>query len=119
MPLREAALVIGVLNHPAILQRFFDEFVELPLTSTIASEMRQRIIDLVAEDSGNDDPVDAQQLRSALFAEGREDLVLRMENQLTQNRIWQCDLQAAFEDAAEGWRQAYALHIRSLSLIHI
>jgi DNA primase len=116
IPLREAALVIGVLNHPAILQRFFEEFVDLPLSSTIAGEVRQRIIDLVAEKSGSDEQITAVQLRATLFAEERDEVISRMEKQLSQNRIWQCDLQAAFEDAVEGWRQAYALHIRSHGL---
>ncbi len=116
IPLREAALVIGVLNHPALLLRFFDEFVEMPLSASVASELRQRIVDLVAEYSGDDEMPDAMMLRETLFREGRQDLISRMEGQLSQNRIWQCDLQAAFEDAVEGWRQAYALHIRSHGL---
>ena len=116
VPLREAALVIGVLNHPAILLRFFDEFVEMPLSASVAAELRQRIIDVFAEHSADDEAMSATVLRNVLISEGRAETISRMEAQLTQNRIWQCDLQAAFEDAVEGWRQAYALHIRSHGL---
>ena len=44
IPLREAALVMGVINHPAILKRYFDEFVELAAFLTDAmAELRQQM----------------------------------------------------------------------------
>lgn len=112
VPLRETALVIGVLNHPAILQRLFDEFAELPLSSSVANDLRRGILDHYAEHAHLDDGVSATGLRTYLADRGLKEVFERLENQLVANRIWQCSLQAAFEDALEGWRQAYALQLR-------
>lgn len=112
VPLREAALVIGVLNHPAILQRFFEEFADLPLSATAAEELRRGIVDQFAEHAQSEEPVGAIALRKHLATRGLGESFERLEAQLVQNRIWQCSLEAAFEDAIEGWRQAYALQLR-------
>lgn len=110
--LREAALLIGVLNHPAILTRYFDEFIALPLTSQIAIQLRQQIVDLYAQNANEDESISASSLREMLYAQEFGSVITGMDEQLSQNRIWQCGINAAFEDAIDGWRQAYALQIR-------
>ena len=45
------------------------------------------------------------------------ELLARLDNQLSHNRVWQSGINAAFEDAVDGWRQAYALHIRVIRYI--
>jgi len=116
VPLREAALIIGVVNHPAILRRYFDEIVGLPLSSQTAGDIRQHVIDFFAANVGEAEKLSALSIRQALGEANFGEAIGAMEDQLSQNRIWQCGLEAAFEDAIDGWRQAYALHIRSHTL---
>ena len=35
---------------------------------------------------------------------------------MRDNRVWQALPAAAFEDAVDGWKQAYALHLRNRTL---
>ncbi len=116
IPLREAALLMGVINHPAILTRFFDEFLSLQFTANLASDLRQKIIDVFAQFATQNEPVTAEQMREHLIARGEEVILTKMDEQLSHNRIWQSGIEAAFEDAVDGWRQAYVLHIRQYSL---
>ncbi len=117
--LREACLIMAVVNHPAILNLYFEEFVDLPLTSAVAEALRSRIVDHFAADSSEAQPeqgLSAQALRQALSDGGQGEAIARMDRQLAENRIWQFGIEAAFEDSLEGWRQAYSLHIRQKSL---
>jgi DNA primase len=115
-PLREAALVMGVINHPALLTRYFDQFVELPLSSSQADQLRQQIIDVFALGDGagqsSGKQMDAESLRAKLETAGFGEFLARLDAQLSHNGVWQSGINAAFEDAVDGWQQAYALHIR-------
>ena len=57
-------------------------------------------------------------IRQRLEASPLAETAQGMDAQLTQNRIWQFRPDAAFEDAMDGWRQAYTLHIRARALRH-
>ncbi|MGB7286018.1 MAG: DNA primase [Salaquimonas sp.] len=116
IPLREAALIVGVINHPALLTRFFDEFVALQFTSNQVSDLRQKVVDIFAEQAGSAEPLSAEALRAGLIAKGEEAVIAKMDTQLSQNRVWQSGINAAYEDALDGWRQAYVLHIRHYTL---
>lgn len=115
IPLRETVLVMGMVNHPAMLNVFFEEFSDMPLSSAAASAMRQKVIDLMALSGSGHAPV-AEALVRSLREQGFSETIERMEGQLRQNRIWQAGIDAAFEDAVEGWRQAHALHMRTHTL---
>ena len=55
-------------------------------------------------------------IRERLETSPNAETAQRMDGQLAQNRIWQFRSDAAFEDALEGWRQAYTLHMRAKAL---
>ncbi len=112
IPLREAALVMGAINHPAILKRFFDEFVSLTLSSQVMSELRQRMIDVFVDFETRRETLEPLAMRAAISTFGEGDLLAKLDAQLSQNRVWQSGIEAALEDAIDGWRQAYTLHIR-------
>ena len=116
IPLREAALVMGVVNHPALLTRFFDEFAALHFSSQLANDLRQMVIDIFARFASVEQGLSVEQLRDNLIEAGGGDVLQRMDEQLAQNRVWQTGVSAAFEDAADGWRQAYLLHVRNHTL---
>lgn len=117
--LREVALIMGAVNHPAILNLFFDEFAEMPLASNQAAALRSAIVDFYMENSAgtnSGDALKANGMRQRLIEAGHGETMERFDAQMVQNRIWQFGLDAAFEDSMEGWRQAYALHVRQRSL---
>ena len=118
VPLREAALVMGACNHPAIIEAFFEEFVNLPLSSQSAESLRQWLVDFHAECAGREQVMAHEAIRQRLEASPLAETAQGMDAQLTQNRIWQFRPDAAFEDAMDGWRQAYTLHIRARALRH-
>ena len=111
MPLREAVLVTTVLNHPAILARHFEDFASLNLTSAPARQMQGAILDTIAELGDTD--ATAVLVRQTLHDCGLAEILEAAEKQLRENRIWQALADAGFEDAADGWKQALALHQRS------
>ncbi|GIK82708.1 MAG: DNA primase [Alphaproteobacteria bacterium] len=116
MPLREAALVATVVNHPSVLGAHFDEFASLTLTSPAAAAVQRAVLDAVADWEAKGTDGDAARLGEALIAAGLAETLKAMERQLRDNRIWQALAEAAFEDALDGWRQAHALHLRTHTL---
>ncbi|MCB1384530.1 MAG: DNA primase [Nitratireductor sp.] len=116
VPLREAALVMGACNHPAILDAFFEEFVNLPLSSQAASNLRQWLVDFHAGEATDGERLTVELVRKGIGASEFKALVEQLDAQLAQNRTWQFAADAAFDDALEGWRQAYTLHMRARAL---
>lgn len=116
IPLREAALVVGIIHHPAILATWFDDFANLPMASPLARKVHGAIIDFAAQWEGEQPWPSASALRDHLEAAGHGPVLAQMDQLLTANRIWQALPQAAFEDALDGWRQAHLLHLRSHTL---
>ena len=107
---------MGAINHPAILKRYFDEFIGLTLSSHVMAELRQKMIDIYVDYATRQEDLTAEQMRIAIGQTGAEELLSKLDIQLSHNRIWQTGINAAFEDAVDGWRQAYALHIRRHTL---
>ncbi len=116
IPLREAALVVGVVHHPAILGRWFDDFAQLPLASPLARKVHGAIIDFSAQWEGEQPWPSAVALRDHLESVGYGETLAQMDQLLAANRVWQALPQAAFEDALDGWQQAHLLHLRSHTL---
>jgi DNA primase len=116
IPLREAVLVMGVVHHPAILGRWFDEFAALPLSNPSARKLHGAIIDMAARWQGENEWPDTRSLLQWLQSQGFGDTATQMDAMLAGNRIWQALPEAALEDAADGWRQAHLLHLRAHTL---
>jgi DNA primase len=116
IPLREAVLVMGVVHHPAILGRWFDEFAALPLSNPSARKLHGAIVDMAARWQGENEWPDTRSLLQWLQSQGLGDTVAQMDALLAGNRIWQALPEAALEDAADGWRQAHLLHLRAHTL---
>lgn len=116
IPQREAALVLGVVNHPAILTRFFEEFSNLILKSVEAVNLRQAVLDMIALHPLDADPLSAQELRTRLMEAGFVDAIDKMDKLVRLNRDWHVDISTGFEDAFDGWMQSYTLHVRNHTL---
>ena len=116
LSMREACLIIGVVNHPAILGRFFEEFSTLPLKSGEAERVRQMVVDIYAMHPQDAEQLGAEALRKELDEFGFADVLNKMQEQMRHSRIWQTGIDAGFEDAIDGWYQSYAMHLKNHTL---
>ena len=115
-PMREGVLVMAVALHPAISVMFFDEFATLQLEHPTLKLLHGAIVDTLAGYDGEGDHMEREVLHDTLCRAGYEEVLKLYEQQLRDNRVWQALPAAAFEDAVDGWKQAYALHLRNRTL---
>ena len=115
-PMREGVLVMAVALHPALSVMFFEEFATLQLEHPGLKALHGAICDALARYDGDNDHMEREALRAALQEAGHGAVLDLYEQQLRDNRVWQALPQAAFEDAVDGWKQAYALHLRNRTL---
>ncbi|MEL7272911.1 MAG: DNA primase [Pseudomonadota bacterium] len=115
-PLRECALVVTVINHPAIGLSHFEELAALPLHHAGLRQVHGALMNAFATagDLGNE--LSPEAIRSSIAAQGLEAELDLLETQIRNSRLWQALTDAAFEDAREGWQQAHRLHVRSHTL---
>ena len=116
IPLRESVLVAGLVFHPAVAIDCFDEVAGLTLQNKAARQIQTIVLDVLATWDGESEQPDLDMVLAAVAKAGLEDVVKRMERQLREGCIWQSLPEAAFEDARDGWKQAYALHQRNHAL---
>jgi DNA primase len=110
--LRETVLVMTVANHPQMLHEDFDELSTLEFEDKGLMRIWQVMLD-AASAGGR---FDRERLFAALEADGQADLIARLESQVRNARIWTATVEAAAEDAREGYSQALALHKRTRDL---
>jgi DNA primase len=110
-PLREAALVMTVLNHPALLEDHLDAFAHIEFSSAELDALRAAVVDAVAHDEGQGASV-AGELAGGRFGP----LLKRLEAQIEAAGYWPATPEAADADANQAWVQALALHQRRRAL---
>jgi DNA primase len=110
-PLREAVLVMTVLNHPALLAEHLDAFAHIEFSSPELTRLRAAVVDAVAHDEGQGASV-AEELGAGPFGP----LLKRLEGQIEASGYWPATPQASDEDANGGWVQALTLHLRQRTL---
>lgn len=121
--LREATLVVTVINHPMVGAAHFDAFSQLDLIHPIARKLHGGLLDILAEfgaesvDDGQ--PMDLpgmEAMQARLDERGLGRNMRELDEHVRHNRVWQALPDAAFEDAADGWLQSLALYQRSRTL---
>jgi DNA primase len=110
-PLREAVLVMTVLNHPALLADHLDAFAHIEFGSADLESLRAAVVDAVAHDEGQGASV-TQELAAGRFGP----LLKRLEAQIEAAGYWPATPAAADADANEAWMQALTLHQRQRTL---
>ncbi|MEM5473884.1 DNA primase [Hoeflea sp. AS60] len=110
--LRETVLVMTVANHPQMLHDEFDELAALEFDDKGLMRVWQVMLD-AASVGGR---FDRERLYAALEADGQGAFIARLEAQIRNARIWTATVEAAAEDAHEGYQQALALHKRTRAL---
>ena len=120
MPLREAALIGGLIFHPALGVEFFEEVSTLDLQSNEAKALQSVFLDCFASwpNSKNADG-DFPDLDYVLEGVREKELGAVLENvkqHLVVSNLWQLLPNAAFEDARDGWLQSHILHLKNQTL---
>ncbi|MGI9363631.1 MAG: DNA primase [Rhizobiaceae bacterium] len=115
-PLRESALLVSILNHPAIGILHFEELSTLQCDHPVLRKVHMALLNIFAQAGEADEQPTLDYVRKSMEIQGIEAEMELLESQIRNNRIWQCLPEAAFEDALEGWRQALSLYERNKSL---
>jgi len=109
---RERLVVLGVINHPELLDEFLDDFAEADFASRALDSLRREILDIAALQEGLDGPA----LRGHLHDRGFETQLGRLEHQAMRLNEWFLGTGAASADARTGLRQIIALHRKCVTL---
>ncbi|MCB1496038.1 MAG: DNA primase, partial [Bauldia sp.] len=98
-PLREAVLVMTMLDHPALLARHLDEFAHVDLGHRDLVALRAELLEIVAADHD----IDASALRSRLAQSRFATLLERLDAQISACGLWLATAAASDDDAEKGW----------------
>ncbi len=106
MSLREAALVVAIINHPAILDVHFEDCERLELEHAELRKLLTASFDALAHGEAQD----GETMRAAIGRSGLAQVFDRAEMLVKGARLWPALQAAALEDALAGFRQALHLH---------
>lgn len=109
---REAAILLTLVNHPALVEARIETLAELDLPSPAARAVLSTIVDLVTHDHD----ISAERLVGALGLRGHAPVLDRMKETLLRQGVWQFAADVADGDAETGLRHALALHYKSIEL---
>ena len=113
LPLREAALVVALGNHPRLIEENFETVEQLDLGHPDLSQLLAAMIDALAHDEAHDGAAVLAAIRRA----GLEPAWLRAEALVVKARLWPALGEAALEDTREAFAQALHLQ-RSAGALH-
>ncbi len=110
--LREAVIVMTLVNHPALITAHLDQFGHAELSARELDQLRGQILEIAGEEPA----IEAAALRGRLEGAGFEALLARLDAQIRKGGIWQAGPEAGDPDAENGWLQAVTLHRKSRTL---
>lgn len=113
MPLREAAIVVALINHPALIDLYFDEVEQLELAHADLRRLHAALVDALAHGA----PHEREALVAAIETEGLGEIWSRAVDHLKNSYQWPALAGAALDDAREAFAQALHLH-RSARNLH-
>jgi DNA primase len=107
-PLREVVLVMTMVDHPELIETYFDDFAAIALGHGDLADLRAAILDLAAHGAG-------EGVRAAL-GERFGPFLARLDAQIEACGHWPAMASASNEDAEKGWLQALTLQRRKRTL---
>jgi DNA primase len=109
---REAAIIMTLVNHPALIESRMEALAALDLASPSARGLMTALLDVIAHDHG----ISPEGLSAALGARGFGQTLERLGEQLHKLGVWQAERDAADMDAETGLKHTLALHNKSVEL---
>ncbi len=111
--LREAVLALTVINHPQLLREDYDEIAHIDFSHR---ELQRLWSSLIGEAANAGRFLSREYIHERLEAQGFGALVKSLDQQIRNARLWTATVEAAPEDAREGYNQALAFHKRTRAL---
>jgi DNA primase len=112
MPLREAALMVGLINHPQLLDEHAEEVETLYLNHRELGRLHAAVVDALAHGQAHDRESMKSAIQNAGLAECRDRAVALVRRM----RVWPILEGSALDDAREAFVQMLAMHSRSRRL---
>jgi len=109
---RERLILLTLINHPQLLDEFFDAFSHMEFSRRPLVPLRQEILEAAA----SQDVLDGASLRTHLMSKGFGAELVRLETQARRLNEWFLSAGAASEDARTGLRQMIALDRKHVTL---
>ena len=109
---REAAIIVSLVNCPALAETRMEDLAELELTSPVAQKLLAGLLDIVTADH----EISGAGLSDALGARGFGEALAHMRLTLARQGVWQTGAEIAEGDVETGLRHALALHYKSVRL---
>ncbi len=113
MPLRETAIIVTLVNHPALAEEYFDAIESLDIAHPDLRQMHAVLINTLAHIPASD----RSPILQALQAAGLSDVWGRAVTLVRKANLWTALEDAALDDAREAFTQALHLH-RSARNLH-
>jgi len=109
---RERLILLTLINHPQLLDEFFEAFSHIEFSRRPLDSLRQELLEAAA----SQDALDGTSLRTHLMSKGFGAELVRLETQARRLNEWFLSAGAAREDARTGLRQMIALHRKHVTL---
>jgi len=109
---REAAILLTLVNHPALADSRLESLASLELSSPTSRNLLGAMLDLVTRDH----EISAEALHAALGVRGFADAIEKMRDLLARQGVWQTGPEIADPDAEIGLAHALALQSKSVEL---
>ncbi|MDQ0321170.1 DNA primase [Pararhizobium capsulatum DSM 1112] len=113
-PLRESVLALTIVNHPQLLFEEYDEISAIEYDNRDLQRFWSSVLNAAAAKGPR---LSREGLMEQLEAEGFGALLKGLDQQIRYTRLWTATIQAAPEDAREGYLQALSLHKRTKALL--
>jgi len=113
MPLREAAIIVALVNHPSLIDENFEHTEFLELSHPELRRLHAIVLDALAHDAAND----RTEVLSHIAMAGQSEAWERAVSLIRKARLWPALEDAAVEDARDAFAQALHLH-RSAGTLH-
>ena len=113
MPLREAAIIVALVNHPQLIDESFEHIEFLELSHPELRRLHAILLDALAHDAANE----REEVVARINECGQADAWERAVSLIRKARLWPVLEDAAVDDAREAFAQALHLH-RSAGTLH-
>lgn len=109
---REAAIILSLVNHPALVEDKFETLAALDFETATAQKVLGEVMGLVVRHHD----ISTEDLRAALGVRGHGAALERMAQTLSRQGVWQIGADIALVDAETGLSHALALHNKKVQL---
>ncbi|MEO3385236.1 DNA primase [Mesorhizobium sp. CAU 1741] len=112
LPLRETAMLVAMVNHPPLLEEYFEAFEHMNLPHPELKRLHGAVLDAMAHGVAHERTAMIEAIAGAGFADHWERAVALVR----KARMWPALEDAALDDVREAFGQAAALYSRAREL---